>query len=95
MSGLCALAAVFLLWRTAGTAMASMMAPSLSRWAGDAGCVWATVQTLGSAVLLVLRHFGSWLVAVCLLGAMAYAVCVGFGTLFFRYTFASTEGPRL
>jgi hypothetical protein len=95
ISGLCALAAVFLAWRTAGTALASVTAPALSRWAGNAGCVWATLETLGSAVALVVRHFGNWLVVVCLLGALAYAACVGFGTLFFRYAFASTEGSRL
>jgi hypothetical protein len=95
LSALCALAAVFLAWRTAGIALTSETSPWLSRWAADAGCVWATLKTLGSAVGLVVRHFGNWPVLVCLLGAMAYAACIGFGTLFFRYAFASTDEYRL
>ncbi|MGO8701627.1 MAG: hypothetical protein ACLQVY_28420 [Limisphaerales bacterium] len=95
LSALCVLAAVFLAWRTAGIALTTEASPSLSRWAADAGCVWATLKTLGSAVALVVRHLGNWLVLVCLLGAMVYAACIGFGTLFFRYAFASTNEYRL
>jgi protein-S-isoprenylcysteine O-methyltransferase Ste14 len=95
LSALCVLAAVFVGWRTAGTALTSLTLPWLSRWAAEAGWVWATLKTLGSAVALVVHHFGYWLVLVCLLGAMVYAACIGFGTLFFRYAFATTNENRL
>jgi hypothetical protein len=95
MTALCALGALFLGWRAAATALAATTAPALSRWSGVAKCVWATLESLAAAASLVMHHFGYWLAVVGLLGAVAYAACIGFGTLFFRYAFASNEESHL
>lgn len=90
------LVAVFLGCRSLLPALASVTLPGLSRWAADAKCLWAALETLGTAVALLAHHFGPWLLPVCLaLGVLAYAACVGFGTLLFRFAFAPSEKYRI
>ncbi|MGA2557684.1 MAG: hypothetical protein ABSG04_15560, partial [Verrucomicrobiota bacterium] len=65
-------------------------------WAAAAGCVWNTLGALAGAVTLVARHFGNGFVLACLVaGAMAYAACIGFGTLVIRFAFARAGKYRL
>jgi hypothetical protein len=90
------LAALFLGWRNAAPAVASLALPWLARVAAFTGVIWNTLSTLTDAVALVLRHFGNGVVlAVLLLGAVAYAACVGFGTLLIRLASAPPEKYRL
>jgi hypothetical protein len=92
----CALAAVFLGWRMAVPGMESLALPWFSRWGADAQCVWNTLAALAVAVALVVRHFGNGFALACLLvGAIAYAVCIGFGTLIIRFAFAPAGKYRL
>jgi hypothetical protein len=91
-----ALAAAFLGWHAAAPGLAGVVLPRLTHWAAAAGCVWSTLGALAGAAALVARHFGNGFVPACLLvGAIAYAACIGFGTLIIRFAFAPAGKLRL
>ncbi len=90
------LAALFLGWQAAAPEVAAAAQTRLSHWAAAAGCVWNTLCALAGAGALVAQHFGNGFLLACLLaGIMAYAACVGFGTLIIRFAFAPAGKYRL
>ncbi len=83
------LGAVFLAWRAAAPELAAVVLPRLSHWAAAAGSVWTALGALAGAIPLVARHFGNGFLLACLaVGTIAYAACIGFGTLLVRFAFA-------
>jgi hypothetical protein len=92
----CALAVVFTGWRMAVPGVEAAALPWLSRWAADAKCLWNTLAALTGAVPLVVQHLGAGFTLACLLvGAAAYAICIGFGTLIVRFACAPAGKYRL
>lgn len=51
--------------------------------------VWNIVTVLLGAIVLVIKHLGTWFMVGCVLVAgLAYALCLGLGTAYFRLAFA-------
>ncbi|MGA2748264.1 MAG: hypothetical protein ABSG59_05760 [Verrucomicrobiota bacterium] len=75
--------------------MAALRHP-LARWAGGVECLWNALGALAGAAALVAEHLGNgfWLAAL-VMGLVAYAACVGLGTLFVRLALAKTRREYL
>jgi hypothetical protein len=65
-----------------------LVAPMLARfthWTAGAEWVWNAVTALASAGTAVLSHASKGIVVPCILAiALAYAMCIGFGTAFVK-----------
>jgi hypothetical protein len=80
-----ALAAAYPGWRAVGPALFGPMVARFAQWRAGAECLWNAAGVLTGAMALVLDHLGKGVILPCVLVvALAYAVCVGFGTVFVR-----------
>jgi hypothetical protein len=79
-------------WRAAGPALFGPVIARLAHWRAGVECLWNAVGVLAGAVAPILDHLGKGVILPCVLVvALAYAACVGFGTVFVRL---ALSGPR-
>jgi len=80
-----ALAAAFSGWREVEPGLFGTMVARLADWRAGLECLWTAMGALAGAVALVLDHLGKGVILPCVLVVvLAYAACVGFGTVFVR-----------
>jgi hypothetical protein len=86
------LAAVFSGWRAVGPALSGPMVARFAHWRAGVECLWTAVGALTGAVTVVLDHLGKRIVLPCVLVVvLAYAACVGFGTVFVRLAMSGSR----
>lgn len=78
--------ACYELTRAAGFNNAAQELAQTFSWIGS---VWNVISALAGAVVLTIKHFGTWFIAgCCFAGALGYAICVGLGTACVRLAYA-------
>lgn len=68
------------------------LAGQFAHWRVGVECIWNAAGALTGAVTVVLSHLGKGFVLPCvLLVVLAYAACVGFGTLLVRLALSGSR----
>jgi hypothetical protein len=76
-------------WHAIGPGLVGPMAARLSHWGAGAQCLWNAAGALAGAAAMVLSHLGRGIILSCAaVMVIAYAACVGFGTVFVRLALA-------
>jgi hypothetical protein len=87
-----ALAGAFYGWRAVGPTVSGMIFARFAHWRPGLECLSNTVSALSGAVGPILDHLGKGIVLSCVLVVLlAYAACVGFGTVFVRLALSSSR----
>ncbi|HUD48782.1 MAG TPA: hypothetical protein VMR33_18255 [Candidatus Baltobacteraceae bacterium] len=72
-------------WRAVGPRLLAPIVGRLAHWRAGVECLWNAVGALTGAVALILDRAGKGIILPCILVVvLAYAACVGFGTVFVR-----------
>jgi hypothetical protein len=79
----------FAVWQLPRTEQAGLARQQVSQWLAPAGSFWSALSAVAHALTLVVARLGTgvW-VAWALLVGVAYLVCVGLGTAYFRLALA-------
>jgi hypothetical protein len=72
------------------------LAGQFAHWRVGVECLWNAAGALTGAVTVILNHFGKGFVLPCVLVVLlAYAACVGFGTVFVRLALSGSRKTLL
>jgi hypothetical protein len=72
-------------WRAIEPGLVGPMVTRLANWKAGLDCLWNAAGALAGAGTVILAHLGRGILLSCVaLVALAYAACVGFGTVFVR-----------
>jgi hypothetical protein len=86
------LAAAFPQLRALGTGLFGPIAARLAQWRAGLECLWNAAGVLAGAVTPILNHLGKGVILPCILVVvLAYAACVGFGTVFVRLALSGSK----
>ncbi|HEX4122170.1 MAG TPA: hypothetical protein VH619_16255 [Verrucomicrobiae bacterium] len=83
-------------WRAVAPEMFGTLAARFSHWTAGAPHLWNALGVLGDALVAILDHFGKgFMLAFILAAAIAYAVCIGLGTVFVRLVLGAPQKNHL
>ncbi len=87
-----ALAGAFLEWRAVAPGLFGSLAARFAHWRAGVECLSNAVGALAGAAAVILDHFGKGVVLPCVLVViLAYAACIGFGTVFVRLALSGSR----
>ncbi len=82
----------FELWKLQQYAAMSRPAHEVAGWFAVAGALWNAVSAVFSALVFVVKQFGTGIIIGCLAGlALAWATCLGLGTFWLRLAFSRRQ----
>jgi len=79
-------------WRAVGPGLFGPVVARFAHLRAGVECLWNAGGALAGAVTLTLDHLGKGVIVLCaLVVVLAYAACVGFGTVFVRLALSGSR----
>jgi hypothetical protein len=79
----------FEVWKLKQYAAVSPMGQEVGVWFAWGSTWWNAVNTVFAALVLTVKQFGTWILLACFGAlALAWALCLGLGTVYLRIAFA-------